>query len=504
MPGRTATLEPIIEPQLWRGDPMRSYGRKLFLFVLLLLSLACLAGILVWKDVSRRAAYRNAADAALWQLNSSEIAQRLLGTPISISHGLTGVVGPDLFGFEQGQFTIPVHGPRSNGVVHAVGANSSGPWVFATLELVTSDGTRANLVSGRVFAPNGKADLASNAPELPPATVSGKHPCVVAVLEHDDVLHTHVGECATPTGPSGGPVDRFEVDLRYGSFVLRESDLYLNDIFDVPLTRTYTSGDWVHHNHRHAFGNNTNHPFDIAPLGSRNPYTYQMIAMEDSDFQMFDRVSPGTTYGDAVYRHTETSGRFYGATTAWNGNGWTTELADGSAIVFPESYHGTNMAQGAPIAFRNAAGDKLELTRDAECNLKQITTPHGQWIRFRYDGLGRILRAEDDQRHWAKYTYGSNGMLTDVVRSDGRQRHFTYRGTNLTSVMDDRSRVLVRNFYDGNVITRQEFANGDTYRYSYDWPRGRHARAVTITLPNGTRTTVRVGGSVPAYMKHAH
>lgn len=51
-----------------------------------------------------------------------------------------------------------------------------------------------------------------------------------------------------------GPVARVEADLRYGRFVLRETDLYLEDTFEVPLTRSYSSADWVHSNLVHAFG----------------------------------------------------------------------------------------------------------------------------------------------------------------------------------------------------------------------------------------------------------
>lgn len=140
---------------------------------------------------------------------------------------------------------------------------------------------------------------------------------------------------------------RFEADLRYGRFVLRETDLHLKDVFDVPLTRTYASNDWAHSNPIHAFGRNSNHPYDIAPLGTRNPYTYQYIALEDSDLVYFDRISKGTGYADAVYQHTETSTKFYKATQKWNGNGWTTKLSDGSEIHFPESYNAKNMAQGS-------------------------------------------------------------------------------------------------------------------------------------------------------------
>jgi len=146
----------------------------------------------------------------------------------------------------------------------------------------------------------------------------------------------------------------------------------------------------------HAFGRNSNHPYDIAPIGTRNPYTYQMIVLEDGDFLYFDRISKGTGYADSVFQHTETSSRFYKAIQSWNGKGWTTRLADGSEIRFPESYDAQNLAQGAPYEMRDAKGNNLELHRDPQRNLQEIKTPHGHWIRFSYDDSSRIKRAEDD------------------------------------------------------------------------------------------------------------
>jgi len=125
---------------------------------------------------------------------------------------------------------------------------------------------------------------------LPKPRLGGQHPCVFADVREDNIVVPQLGKCSVPTEHKGA-VDRFEVDLRYGSFILRQTDLYLADVFEVPLTRSYDSSDWVHSNPVHAFGKNSNHPYDIVPLGTRNPYTYQMILLEDGDFLYFDRIS---------------------------------------------------------------------------------------------------------------------------------------------------------------------------------------------------------------------
>ena len=326
--------------------------------------------------------------------------------------------------------------------------------------------------------------------------LDGEFPCVFATVT-PAAVRPEVGKCAMPTKPSR-PVDRFEVDLRYGNFILRQSDLYIQDIFDVPLTRTYNSGDYIHPNRVHAFGKNTNHPYDIGPLGTRNPYTYSLIILEDGDFLFFDRVSEGVGFADAIYQHTETSTRFYRAVTAWNGNGWTTWLADGSSIQFPEAYRSTNMAQCAAVEMRDGQGNALKLLRDPQGNLLEIRTPHQHSMKFHYDENSRIIRAQDEQGNWARYQYNEDGLLDEVDLSSGHERHYSYDGLLMTSIEDESHKVLLRNFYEKRALTRQDFGNGQVYSYVYTWSaNGHYAMRVVVTLPDRTRITADPENSVP-------
>jgi len=294
-------------------------------------------------------------------------------------------------------------------------------------------------------------------------------------------------------------VDRIAVGDR---FVLRQTDLYVKDIFDVPLTRTYNSGDWVSSNPVHAFGKHANHPFDMAPFGTRFPYTEQMLVFEDGDFLYLPRVSEGTSFRDAIYQHTETSTEFYKAVTAWNGNGWTTWRTDGSAIVFPEAYNAKNMAQGGATEMRDADGNRLQLIRDGQRNLLEIRTPHKHSIKFQYDDQARIIRAEDDQGHWSKYDYDSVGMLTDVELSSGQKRHYSYNGDLLTTVEDEGQRVLVRNTYDGGRLSAQDFGKGQVYSYGYSTSaNGTYSETIDVRSPDGTTTRIGAGDSVSEKLK---
>ncbi len=487
--------------------------RKSVLFGLLVACLLALVAVGIAMRQSRLTQRALAAHDAVARMSANQAVAELLGSPITIEPGVRGDWQQDDTGWKEVHLTIPTRGPRGRAEAHVVGGRGTGPWVFTTFEVVfEQQRKKVDLVSGRTveYDPKVYVGIHTQAAKLPEYTnalaalpkIDGQFPCVFATVNGAKVL-PEPGRCATPI-THREPVDRFETDLRYGSFILRETDLYLDDVFQAPLTRTYTSNDWLPKNPLHAFGRNSSHPYDIAPLGTRNPYTYQLIALEDSEFLYFDRISKGTGYADAVFQHTETSTPFYKAITQWDGHGWTTKLADGSEIFFPESYNAKNLAQGAPYEMRDAQGNRLELHRDGQRNLQEIRTPHGHWIRFSYDDLARVKRAEDDGGHWAQYEYNGAGLLESVALSSGRERHYEYNRVLMTRVTDEKRHELVHNWYAGIFLTRQQFGNGAIYSYRYDWPAKEYcARTVWVTLPDGRTEGVTPGDSVPDYVRNA-
>lgn len=489
--------------------------RKSVQFGLLLAVFIVVSGLAVAYYVYRDTERVAAAQEALKQIQSNSEVKQLLGIPITLQGKILGQVKQDETGWHEVKLSIPVHGPKADGIVQISGGRENGPWKFTTFEVVVpKEHKRVDLITGRVveLSPDAYVEVHTQpilAPEYiladaPPPRWNGEFPCVFAVA--GPASAPQIGSCATPAPmslASGSPVDRFEADLRTGKFILRQTDLFISEAgIQVPLTRTYTAQEWIHSNPMHAFGLNANHPYDIAPLGTRNPYTEQFIALEDGDFLYFPRISKGTGYANATYRHTETSTSFYKAMTRWDGNGWETKLQDGSTIHFPESYNARNMAQGAPTEMTDTKGNKIQLMRDPKRNLQEILTPGGRSLKFTYDDHDRIVRAQDYRGHWVNYIYDSAGRLTDVVNSAGHARHYIYDGRLLTWVRDEKNRVLIHNSYQGDWLVQQEFANGEVYRYSYDLSgNSRYAEQVNITLPDGSVRTLRTGESVSEFIK---
>jgi YD repeat-containing protein len=275
-------------------------------------------------------------------------------------------------------------------------------------------------------------------------------------------------------------------------FVLRQTDLFISDVIPLTLTRTYRVWD----SYSRAFGIGGNHPYDVCPTGSRFPYTYMDLNLEDGRQIHFRRISKGTGYADAVFQHVETSSEFYGAQITWNGKGWTLSFLDGRGFQFPESYYAKTFAQGAASEISDADGQSLELKRNEHRNLEQLVSSEGRAIYIKYDAADRIIEAADDAGEVRKYSYDSGGHLETVADSEHVLYRFKYTliphswrqdAYSMTSVVDGKGTVLLQNIYaDGGRISEQRLANGEVYQYDYIFS-GDEIVVTIVKSPNGQR-----------------
>ena len=295
-----------------------------------------------------------------------------------------------------------------------------------------------------------------------------------------------------PTVRKESSVNEFQVDLHSGMFLLRQTDIFISDVIPVSLTRTYRVWDF----YARAFGVGTNHPYDICPTGTRFPYTYMDLNLEDGRRIHFGRISKGTGYADAVFRHDETSSEFYGAQFGWNGDGWTLNLADGQRFMFPEAYNAKTCAQGAPLEMQDPDAHRMRLERDKKRNLQRLISPAQHKINFKYDEADRIILAVDDTGNVRKYSYNSSGHLETVSDASHLLYRFEYEpllhspGYDpylMTAIVDGKGTVLLQNSYrDGSRVSLQKLANGDVYRYDYIF-EGNEIVETIVNDPTGKR-----------------
>jgi YD repeat-containing protein len=336
--------------------------------------------------------------------------------------------------------------------------------------------------------------------DSPPAW-DGSYPYLVISQVNGSPLKFNAAISLTkPTVHHNSPVNEFAVDLHTGRFVLRQTDLFVPDVMPLSLTRTYIAWDY----HVRAFGVGTNHPYDICPTGTRLPYTYMDLNLEDFYQVHMPRISKGTGYADAVFRHSETSSEFYGAQVAWNGNGWTLTFRDGSKFYFPEAYNAKSLAQGAAIAMVDARGNRIQLRRNAVRNLEELISPAGHKVAFSYDDLNRITQAQDDAGNVRKYSYDTTGHLETVSDANSILYRFEYAPLMseagfdpwlLTGVFDEKGNVILHNNYKWGRVVEQQLGNGAVYRYQYQLA-DREVTQSTVTFPTGEKEILSFRGGM--------
>lgn len=491
--------------------------RKSVQFALLLACLVVLCLTLALTAYYCSPLRSSVAQMALEKARHDPRVLKLLGEPVRAGWLANGTVRQDETGWGEARIEIPIRGPKGSASLRAIAGKGTGPWVFSSLEVVVEGQPKTiDLVRGNIRNANDEAysDVhfqPALQPELLPASTSipawdGAYPYLV------------ISPIMPRSGPAGykssiswdrpsvhheSPVNEFQVDLHSGMFVLRQTDLFVSDSMPLSLTRTYHPWDA----NSHAFGVGANHPYDVCPTGTRNPYTYLDLNLEDGRQIRFPRISKGTSYADAVYRHNETASEFYGAQIAWNGNGWNLDFKDLHQFRFPESYNAKNFAQGAAVEMRDAKGHHIELKRSGPRNLERLISPSGHTISFEYDSENRIIKAQDDAGNVRQYGYDSTGHIETVSDGSrilyrfGYERHLDSEGFDpflMTSVTDGSGKELVRNWYsDGGRVSKQRLANGEIYYYDYLFDSEYNVTEATVTLPTGEVKKFQFAGGKP-------
>ncbi|MBZ5509239.1 MAG: DUF6531 domain-containing protein [Acidobacteriia bacterium] len=324
----------------------------------------------------------------------------------------------------------------------------------------------------------------------------------VEIYEFTGAMVSNPGN-APPTGPQSGNNDNGgdPIDMGTGLFVYSKTDLALQDLIPIVLSRTYRQNDPV----SRSFGVGTGMPYDMFMVGDNNTfpegYTFQDLILPNGGRIHFQRISPCTgangycDFTNAVYEHTTSGTDFYGAILKFQGcspsGSWTLTKKDGTVYCFPDSDASNNGRSAAPNSMRDRYGNSLIFTRDGSHNLTQIATPNGRWIQFTYDSGNRITQAQDNIGRTVSYSYDAGGRLTHVVDANGGVWNYTYDAFNqMTSVQDSRGIFYLTNQYDQNGrVIRQTQADNSSFAFSYTTdPVTGKITQTDMTDPRGTVT----------------
>jgi RHS repeat-associated protein len=302
---------------------------------------------------------------------------------------------------------------------------------------------------------------------------------------------------APGTWPVGGKKGGDPVDLGTGLFVLNQTDLALPDTISISLTRTYRPQDSI----TRSFGIGTSHAFEIFLIGNTNPWTYIELVLPDGGRIHFDRISPGTSYTDAVYEHTSTPTGFYKSHINWDPSiGWNLTLKNGTVYSFRGGDGATVARQAGLLRVRDRNGNTVSVIRDTSSNLTRLLSPNGRYIDFTYDATNRVTQAKDNIGRTVSYTYDASGRLWKVTDPMGGVTEYTYDASHrMLTIKDARGIVYLTNQYDTNGrIGLQTQADGTTYQFAYTLDGNGKVTQTDVTDPRGnvSRTTFNDKGYV--------
>jgi YD repeat-containing protein len=274
-----------------------------------------------------------------------------------------------------------------------------------------------------------------------------------------------------PTGRARNQVSDYEplhqghVDVSTGLYVREDEDIALGKGPAFVWRRTYLSGDRVS---RH-FGIGTTHNAEWYLIGDSQRFAWAELIRDDGSRIHFDRLTPGQSYGNAVYGHTATPTEYYGALLGWTGLGWRLRLRDSRVLSFKGCGPGADDVCSL-VAMGDADGNRVVFTRNQRGLVKQVTTG-AERLTIEYDAQRRIAKAFDTAQHSVEYSYDSKGRL-ERASANGVVRRYAYGASDeLLNVIEPGREIVNRFDADGRLVhqtvrrpRRQDYSESFSYK----------------------------------------
>jgi RHS repeat-associated protein len=333
----------------------------------------------------------------------------------------------------------------------------------------------------------GKGTVTADATQAVPDSGVAIYEFTAAMVEQGIAPPADGGRAGNPPEAAAGE----PVDLPTGLFVMEKTDLALGDILPIRLTRTYRTRDSV----SRPFGRGATHPYAIF-VRTLNGCQDVLLVRPDGSRIRFVPVSggPGCTT-NIVLEHAETPTPFFKARMDGDGPYWRVTLKDGTVYRFIQT-------SGALTSIQDRFGNWIKLSghTSGAADPKLLETSTGRWLRFTYDGNGRITQVQDNIGRTVAYTYDASGRLASATDAAGGVTEYTYDAFDrMLTIKDPRNIVYLTNEYDaaGRVI-KQTQADGTTFLFSYTLDGVGSITQADVTDPRGfvRRVTFNAAGYV--------
>ena len=357
------------------------------------------------------------------------------------------------------------------------------PWAVFRIEVATG---RRHLPPKAKFDPTLRKHLreeetrlargASAATQVP----SGMSPCLVLPVKEgvgettgEGVLAFKGNGSTRPANPirhcldlvpGGAPANAVELNLNNLAVLFVQTDLYLPG--DPPIAFTRVVQRYVDWNSKYQIYLPDEYLTFLT--GHRNPYTDMTVWLADKRGVLFNRISKGTGFADAVYKPERSGSPFDYALIGWIGNKWDCDLADGRTLVFPDSYFAKRPQQGSMVGLIEPSRASLTLDRDRQGNLHEVRSSDGRWMKLRYQGP-IIVSITDSAGEMADYAYDEERRLSRSTNTAGETLSYSYDASGglkeVENVKTHRRMLSVQYASDG-FPTSVQVDGGPVFRVS--------------------------------------
>jgi RHS repeat-associated protein len=275
------------------------------------------------------------------------------------------------------------------------------------------------------------------------------------------------------------------VDCGTGIYEHTVTDLTVNDVVPISLTRMYRTND----NQVHAFGVGTDLSYNMrlfSPLTSTgSEEEIDVLLADGSRVQYFLGAYPGRN--DGYWNPGSPIAAFSGSVMLADLR--EIFLKDGTVLTF---------ASGLPCQLTSITdryGNTVTITTSVNPNstevqtsppVTQVTSPNGRYIQFFYDSFNRVVQAVDSAGRTTSYAYDAQSHLISATDADGYKESYSYDPTtnNMSVVTDKLGNKATQNTYDANGrVSQQQLADGALWKFSYVLNSAGNVMQTTVTDP---------------------
>lgn len=354
-------------------------------------------------------------------------------------------------------------------------------------------------------------------PASGPAGEKIGEPCIYFVYSIKEGIKPLPGPLIRDCGDVQDPMEDASVELfefvpQLGLLIDKHTDFYLPDTIPIEFQRAIRDGE----RGRNPFGISGTDNYDDF-LAAPSPDLSRILVIHDDGGRNELARYPSWVPSQSFVKFVSGPSELATVRNGWNSTTRRVWLYEMAYNIFPFEHYDLRRFNGGVetflacsgstvycylIDYHDSQGRELKFQRDNGRHLTRLTSPHGNWIGLTNAPDGRILSISDNKMRSVSYTYDPKNRLTRVTDPSGAVYAYEYDDEqhmlafSLSPDGHSEPNVVLRNEYKNGLLTKQSFANGESYVYSYDSSNPDAVQQVKVYAPRGKVFDIEIGAKL--------